>query len=68
MTLSQQRADAVKSVLVDSGVDGTRIVTRGYGFKYPTAPNDTAHGRQQNRRVELIVLEEGVDPAGAATR
>ena len=68
MTLSQQRADAVKSVLVESGVDATRIVTRGYGFKYPAAPNDTALGRQQNRRVELIVLDDGVDPQGAATR
>jgi outer membrane protein OmpA-like peptidoglycan-associated protein len=68
MTLSQQRADAVKSVLVDSGVAGTRIVTRGYGFQYPVAPNDTAVGRQQNRRVELIVLDDGVDPQGAATR
>jgi outer membrane protein OmpA-like peptidoglycan-associated protein len=59
-TLSQQRADSVKEKLVADGVDGARITTVGYGKKFPVASNDTAAGKQQNRRVEVIVLNEGV--------
>jgi outer membrane protein OmpA-like peptidoglycan-associated protein len=60
MALSQNRADAVKDPLVAKGIDPSRITTRGYGKKYPVATNDTAAGRQQNRRVEVIILNEGV--------
>ena len=60
LTLSQQRADSVKEKLVASGVDGARITTVGYGKKFPVASNDTAPGKQQNRRVEVVVLNEGV--------
>ena len=62
MTLSAQRAEAVKMALVAKGVGSERIFTKGYGKMYPIATNDTAEGRQQNRRVEVIVLNEGVRP------
>ena len=58
--LSQRRADAVRTALVERGIPGTRIRTRGYGQEYPVASNDTAAGRQQNRRVEIVIS----DPQG----
>jgi outer membrane protein OmpA-like peptidoglycan-associated protein len=57
--LSQQRAEAVRNLLVSKGVAADRITARGYGPKYPIVENDTAVGRQQNRRVEVLVLTEG---------
>lgn len=55
-TLSEQRADAVRSYLAQQGVATGRIQTSGYGPRYPIASNGTADGRQQNRRVELELL------------
>jgi len=60
--LSERRAASVKNALVERGVAGDRIVTIGYSKKYPVASNDTESGRQQNRRVEVVILNEGVDP------
>jgi len=60
--LSEQRAASVKNALEKLGVAGDRVVTIGYGKKYPLASNDTADGKQQNRRVEAIILNEGVKP------
>ena len=57
--LSQQRADTVRDQLVEKGVAAQRIRTKGYGAKFPVVDNDTPGGRQQNRRVEVVVLEEG---------
>lgn len=67
--LSVRRANAVQDFLISQGIDPTRIVARGYGQDVPLAPNDTAAGRQQNRRVEIVILEEGqpVPPAASAT-
>jgi outer membrane protein OmpA-like peptidoglycan-associated protein len=65
LTLSQKRAEAVKDLLVAKGVSSDRIGTRGYGVKYPLVSNDTPSGRQQNRRVEVVVLDEGVSPEKA---
>jgi OmpA-OmpF porin, OOP family len=64
--LSQQRADAVRDQLVSRGVPADRITTRGYGPKYPVVANDTASGRQQNRRVEVVVLNEGATAESVA--
>ena len=60
MGLSQRRADAVRTSLVGQGIASTRIRTRGYGESYPVASNDNAAGRQQNRRVEIVIS----DPQG----
>ncbi len=53
--LSQRRADSVKSWLVSEGIASTRLVASGKGESSPVAGNDTASGRQQNRRVEVII-------------
>lgn len=53
--LSQRRADAVADTLVASGVPRDRMVATGLGPDYPVASNDTAAGRQQNRRVEVVI-------------
>jgi outer membrane protein OmpA-like peptidoglycan-associated protein len=59
LELSQRRATAVEDLLIVQGVDPTRVLTRGYGEQYPVAANDSAAGRQQNRRVEVVILEPG---------
>jgi OmpA-OmpF porin, OOP family len=59
LDLSQRRARTVESLLLVQGVDPTRLVTRGYGEGYPVASNAAAAGRQQNRRVEVVILEPG---------
>jgi outer membrane protein OmpA-like peptidoglycan-associated protein len=56
--LSARRASAVRAALVEQGVAGTRITTRGYGEMYPTADNASADGRQLNRRVEIVLSDE----------
>lgn len=56
--LSEQRADAVRSALVGMGIGGDRIETRGYAEAYPVASNNTAAGRQMNRRVEIILSDD----------
>lgn len=53
--LSQRRADAVRSYLMQQGIDGSRITAKGMGESVPVASNDSEGGRQQNRRVEVIV-------------
>ncbi len=56
--LSERRADAVRNILVNRGIDSRRIMTRGYGVDFPVANNQTAEGRQRNRRVEVIISDE----------
>ncbi len=53
--LSERRADAVKAYLVSQSVPGTSVTTVGKGKDVPVADNTTATGRQQNRRVEIII-------------
>jgi outer membrane protein OmpA-like peptidoglycan-associated protein len=67
LSLSRRRAEAVRSFLVGRGVSPTRVATEGYGLARPIASNDSVAGRQQNRRVEIVVLNEGV-PAASAVR
>lgn len=61
-TLSQRRADAVKSALVVRGIDASRINTEGYGKAYPVASNNDSGGRQLNRRVEVVIGGTGDAP------
>lgn len=53
--LSQQRADTVREFLASQGVPDANIITHGFGEQDPIASNETASGRQLNRRVELVV-------------
>ena len=53
--LSQRRADSVKSFLVQRGISGARLSASGMGEHRPVAANESASGRQQNRRVEIII-------------
>lgn len=58
MELSQQRAASVRRYLVDQGINRSQITARGYGEQYPVASNSTEVGRQQNRRVEIVLSDE----------
>jgi outer membrane protein OmpA-like peptidoglycan-associated protein len=62
--LSQRRADSVKTYLVGQGIGSARLVAAGKGESAPVADNDSAAGRQQNRRVEVIIN----NPPAAAMR
>lgn len=53
--LSRQRAEAVRDALISRGIDQERILARGFGESFPVASNDTEAGRQQNRRVDIVV-------------
>jgi len=53
--LSEKRAESVRAYLVEQGVDGNTVTARGFGDTRPVADNNTAAGRQANRRVELVV-------------
>lgn len=55
LDLSQRRADAVRTALISRDVEGARITARGYGESSPVASNDTAEGRQRNRRIEIVI-------------
>lgn len=57
LRLSQQRVDLVKDYLVKNGIAANRINARGYGPTRPIATNNYETGRQQNRRVEMIVVK-----------
>jgi outer membrane protein OmpA-like peptidoglycan-associated protein len=54
MTLSQQRADAVKTQLTSMGIDASRLTTKGYGETKPISDNKTPEGKANNRRVEFV--------------
>lgn len=54
--LSYRRANAARGYLIQQGINATRLQAEGFGESDPVAPNDTADGRAQNRRVELSPL------------
>jgi len=54
--LSEQRAGSVRDFLLNQGIAPARTRAVGYGERYPVASNDTAAGREQNRRVELTLV------------
>jgi len=57
-TLSEQRANTVRAYLITQGLDPNSISATGFGKSNPVASNDTPAGRQQNRRVEIIISGE----------
>ena len=59
-TLSENRANAVKSYFVQQGISADSVEARGFGKTQPIATNDTAEGRQQNRRVELVLSGDAI--------
>lgn len=58
MKLSEKRANSVREYLTNKGVDGSRLVSVGYGKTRPIATNKTAAGRAKNRRVEFNVIDQ----------
>jgi outer membrane protein OmpA-like peptidoglycan-associated protein len=61
--LSERRAQAVCTFLSEQGISRESMAARGYGKERPVATNGTAAGRQQNRRVELIVSGSPINGA-----
>jgi outer membrane protein OmpA-like peptidoglycan-associated protein len=67
-TLSENRARSVRDYLVQQGVSTNSVSARGFGNSLPVASNDNSAGRQQNRRVELLVSGEAIgSPVNATT-
>ncbi len=56
--LSQDRADSVREYLIGKGIEPDRVASKGFGETKPVATNDTEEGRQQNRRVEFIIVKK----------
>ncbi len=67
-TLSENRADSVRDYLVQEGVPTNSVSAKGFGNTLPVASNDSSAGRQQNRRVELLVSGDAIGtPVNATT-
>src|SRR6185437_7287151 len=58
--LSENRATSVRNYMVGQGVTANSVTARGFGNSEPVATNDNAAGRQENRRVELVVSGEAI--------
>ena len=61
--LSEQRGESVRDYLVQQGMSASSVTTRGFGKTQPVASNDTTAGRQQNRRVELVISGDVIGAA-----
>jgi OOP family OmpA-OmpF porin len=57
-TLSENRANAVKNLIIKEGVDAKRVSSKGMGEKAPVATNDTAEGKAENRRIEAELIKK----------
>jgi outer membrane protein OmpA-like peptidoglycan-associated protein len=75
LKLSNQRAASVLKYLVDHGIDAGRLVSKGWGESKPIGDNATEEGKEQNRRVEFIIVEQDtvkktyeIDPATGEKR
>lgn len=66
--LSEQRAEAVRQYFVENGVAEVAVSARGFGKTQPVASNDTAEGRQKNRRVELVVSGDAIGTGAAVEK
>ncbi|MGJ0428048.1 OmpA family protein [Methylobacter sp.] len=60
--LSEMRAQSVANFLISNGVESSRITDVGYGEEYPVDTNSTSSGRANNRRVEVVIMNEGEEP------
>jgi len=67
MKLSEDRANAVRTYLVSQGLDSGIVTAQGFGKTRPVADNSTAAGRQQNRRVEMVVAGDVLGTSTNAT-
>jgi outer membrane protein OmpA-like peptidoglycan-associated protein len=65
--LSERRSDSVRDFLAEQGVPASSITARGFGKSQPVATNDTAEGRQRNRRVELVVNGDAIGNTAVAS-
>ena len=68
LDLARQRANAVARAVVNAGVDPGRVETRAFGEALPIASNDTAAGRQLNRRVEIVIPDSESASVGTGRR
>jgi outer membrane protein OmpA-like peptidoglycan-associated protein len=67
MNLSDNRANSVRDYLIQQGIIASSVRARGFGEDRPVASNDSAAGRQENRRVELVVSGEAIGTATPTT-
>ena len=58
LKLSQTRADNTVAAIASNGIPRTRLESEGYGEQHPVAGNDTAEGRQRNRRIDVRVTRK----------
>ena len=58
LSLSERRAQAVRTALAQRGIDSARIAAHGYGKAHPVADNHSADGRAMNRRVEIVITDD----------
>lgn len=65
LKLSLERAESIRAALVEFGVGEERMLAGGYGSQFPVASNETAEGRERNRRVEIVILRPGLTAAEA---
>ena len=65
--LSSQRATVIKNFMVQNGVDPSRLIARGYGSRYPIAPNNSPENMQKNRRTEFTLIRPISVPSGSET-
>jgi outer membrane protein OmpA-like peptidoglycan-associated protein len=65
--LSEARAEAVRQYLIQQGIAAPQITARGMGKTEPIATNDTPEGRQQNRRVELVLSGDAIGDNASAS-
>jgi len=65
--LSENRAGEVLKYLVEQGVTTTSVSAKGFGNTSPVASNDTSSGRQENRRVELVVSGDAIGSPAIVT-
>jgi len=60
--LSKRRAKTVQKALIAQGINPEQLLIKDYGESNPIATNATSQGRQQNRRVEIVILNKGIIP------